>query len=108
MLSCAASKALPDMTDKDEQMTEASNEEEDWDQLNAEGPEDPTEDGTPEESYHSDDEEVRQVIPQSGSLPCLHLFGTNCWAIQDQDGSDLGFHQACHLSELLLPSSKLK
>lgn len=53
---------LPDMTDKDEQMTEASNEEEDWDQLNAEGPEDPTEDGTPEESYHSDDEEVRQNL----------------------------------------------
>ena len=43
-------------------MTEASNEEEDWDQLNAEGPEDPTEDGTPEESYHSDDEEVRQKL----------------------------------------------
>ena len=46
-------------------MTEASNEEEDWDQLNAEGPEgpeDPTEDGTPEDSYHSDDEEVRQRI----------------------------------------------
>ena len=43
-------------------MTEASNEDEDWDQLNAEGPEDPTEDGTPEESYHSDDEEVRQRI----------------------------------------------
>eukprot|EP00891_Asterochloris_glomerata_P000647 jgi/Astpho2/647/Aster-04487 len=49
------------MTDKDEQMTEASNEEEDWDQLNAEGPEDPTEDGTPEESYHSDDEEAEMA-----------------------------------------------
>ena len=75
------------MTDKDEQMTEASNEDEDWDQLNAEGPEDPTEDGTPEESYHSDDEEVRHKnSPQNGSLPCLHLFGTKCRATHDQDG----------------------